>query len=214
MKLGMIDYGRGNLRSVINACKALGHDPVLVTKASEIESMTHLIFPGQGAFGDCMDSLNRLDLTAPLRDWITSGRPYFGICVGYQLLFEASEESPGTTGLAVVPGTVKRFTSNDVKIPHMGWNAVSLKKKSSPYWQGLQTTPYFYFVHSFYPAGVPQDLVSATSCHGKEEFCAAIEDGKLLATQFHPEKSQQAGLRLLGNFLENSADESNTKSPA
>lgn len=216
MKLGMIDYGRGNLRSVINACRVLGHDPVLITKPAEIETMTHLIFPGQGAFGDCMENLHRLELAAPLREWISAGLPYFGICVGYQLLFEASEESPGTKGLAVVPGLVKRFTSNDIKIPHMGWNSLELKKTGSPYWQGLQPSPYFYFVHSYYPAGVPTSLVSATSCHGQEEFCAAIEDGPLLATQFHPEKSQHAGRQLLKNFLEVSGSQKNRRrtSPA
>jgi imidazole glycerol phosphate synthase glutamine amidotransferase subunit len=211
MKLGMIDYGRGNIRSVINACRSLGHDPILITKPAEIEQMTHLIFPGQGAFGDCMESLHRLGLAPPLRDWITSGRPYFGICVGYQLLFEASEESPGTVGLAVVPGTVKRFTSNTVKIPHMGWNALDLRKPDSPYWQGLQESPYFYFVHSYYPAGVPEGLVSAVSRHGDEAFCAAIEDGNLLATQFHPEKSQHAGIKLLENFLNQPTEKRTTK---
>ena len=202
MKLGMIDYGRGNLRSVINACRTLGHTPDLITRPEQLDDLTHLIFPGQGAFGDCMESLHRLSLTLPLRDWILAGKPYFGICVGYQLLFEASEESPGTRGLAVVPGTVKRFTSTEVKIPHMGWNALDLKKPTSPYWEGFDPSPYFYFVHSYYPTGVPVDLVSATTCHGSETFCSAIEKDQLLATQFHPEKSQHAGLRLLGNFLD------------
>jgi imidazole glycerol phosphate synthase glutamine amidotransferase subunit len=201
MKLGMIDYGRGNLRSVINACRTLGHTPELITSPEGLKDATHLIFPGQGAFGDCMESLHRLGLAGPLRDWILSGKPYFGICVGYQLLFESSEESPGTRGLEVVPGTVKRFTSTEVKIPHMGWNALELKKSDSPYWKGFDPAPYFYFVHSYYPTGVPFELVSATSRHGSESFCAAIERGRLLATQFHPEKSQHAGLKLLENFL-------------
>lgn len=201
MKLGMIDYGRGNLRSVINACRSLGHDPVLVTKPEELVNFTHLIFPGQGAFGDCMESLNRLGLTEPLREWIAADKPYFGICVGYQLLFEASEESHGTAGLGIVPGTVKRFTSTEVKIPHMGWNSVDLKNTQSPQWKGFENDPYFYFVHSFYPVEVPVEFVSATCQYGQENFCAAIEKGNLFATQFHPEKSQHAGLNLLGNFL-------------
>ena len=204
MKLGMIDYGRGNLRSVINACRALGHDPVLVTKGGELDGLTHVIFPGQGAFGDCMESLNRLGLTQPLRDWIEAGKPYFGICVGYQLLFEASEESPGTAGLGVIKGTVRRFTSTDVKIPHMGWNSLNLTHPDAASWQGLEEEPYFYFVHSFYPCEVDPGVIAATCNYGQESFCAAIERGSLLATQFHPEKSQHAGLRLLGNFLERS----------
>ncbi|MCH1421658.1 MAG: imidazole glycerol phosphate synthase subunit HisH [Akkermansiaceae bacterium] len=202
MKLGMIDYGRGNLRSVINACKALGHDPTLITKPEELEQFTHLIFPGQGSFGDCMESLHRLGLDTPLQEWIAAGKPYFGICVGFQLLFEASEESPGTAGLGVVSGTVKRFTSRDIKIPHMGWNATLHTKKNSPYWARFNPAPYFYFVHSYYPDDVDPKIVSATCKYGDETFCAAIEQGKLFATQFHPEKSQHAGLKLLENFFE------------
>ena len=201
MKLGMIDYGRGNLRSVINACKVLGHDPTLITKPEELETFTHLIFPGQGAFGDCMDSLHRLGLAKALREWIAAGKPYFGICVGYQLLFEASEESPGTAGLGVVTGTVRRFTSSHLKIPHMGWNATVHTKENSPYWVGFDEAPYFYFVHSYYPAEVDPGIVSATCDYGGETFCAAIEQGNLFATQFHPEKSQHAGLKLLDNFF-------------
>ncbi|MDB4265289.1 imidazole glycerol phosphate synthase subunit HisH [bacterium] len=201
MKLGMIDYGRGNLRSVINACKTLGHDPILITKAEEFADLTHIIFPGQGAFGDCMDSLHRLGLAAPLREWIAADKPYFGICVGYQLLFEASEESYGTAGLGVVPGTVKRFTSSRIKIPHMGWNSIDLKDAGSRIWNGFKNEPYFYFVHSYYPVGVPREFITATCEYGDENFCAAIQKGNLFATQFHPEKSQHAGLALLGNFL-------------
>ena len=201
MKLGMIDYGRGNLRSVINACKALGHDPTLVTKPEELEQSTHLIFPGQGSFGDCMESLNRLRLDKPLQEWITAGKPYFGICVGFQLLFDASEESPGTAGLGIVSGTVNRFTSKNIQIPHMGWNATLHTKENSAYWTDFNSAPYFYFVHSYYPDGVDPKIVSATCNYGEETFCAAIEQGSLFATQFHPEKSQHAGLKLLENFL-------------
>lgn len=202
MKLGMIDYGRGNLRSVINACRALGHDPTLVTTPEGLDGLTHLIFPGQGAFGDCMDSLNRLGLAGPLRGWIEAGKPYFGICVGFQLLFESSEECPGTDGLGVFKGHVKRFTSHDIKIPHMGWNSVELKKSNPPFWEGFEGEPYFYFVHSYYPDGVDAEVVAATCAYGQETFCAGIERGALLAVQYHPEKSQHAGLQLLGNFLE------------
>ena len=201
MKLGMIDYGRGNLRSVINACRALGHDPTLVTTPEGLDGLTHLIFPGQGAFGDCMDSLNRLGLADPLRGWIEAGKPYFGICVGFQLLFESSEECPGTDGLGVFKGHVKRFTSYDIKIPHMGWNAVDLKNPNSPFWEGFEGEPYFYFVHSYYPDGVDPEVVTANCTYGQETFCAGIERGGLLAVQYHPEKSQHAGLQLLGNFL-------------
>lgn len=202
MKLGMIDYGRGNLRSVINACRALGHNPTLVTTPEGLDGLTHLIFPGQGAFGDCMDSLNRLGLAGPLRGWIKAGKPYFGICVGFQLLFESSEECPGTDGLGVFKGHVKRFTSYNIKVPHMGWNSVELKNSNPPFWVGFEGEPYFYFVHSYYPDGVDAEVVTATCAYGQETFCAGIESGALLAVQYHPEKSQHAGLQLLGNFLE------------
>lgn len=201
MKLGMIDYGRGNLRSLINACRALGYEAKLVRKAEELKDLSHLIFPGQGAFGDCMESLHRLGLAGPLCEWISADKPYFGICVGYQLLFETSEESPGTAGLGLVPGKVKRFTSTKVKIPHMGWNSAQLKKGDSHFWKGFSSDPYFYFVHSYHPVEVPREYVSASCQYGEESFCAAIEKGNLFASQFHPEKSQHAGLQLLQNFL-------------
>jgi imidazole glycerol phosphate synthase glutamine amidotransferase subunit len=201
-KLGMIDYGRGNLRSVINACQSLDFDPILVTKPEELSGVSHLIFPGQGAFGDCMERLDQLGLIEPLRDWIAADNPYFGICVGYQLLFETSEESKETKGLGVVKGHVRRFRSPELKVPHMGWNGLDLKKPHSPYWSNLESTPYYYFVHSYYPQDVDEQIVAATCTYGAETFCAAIERGNLLATQFHPEKSQHEGLTLLRNFLE------------
>ncbi|MDB4435929.1 imidazole glycerol phosphate synthase subunit HisH [Akkermansiaceae bacterium] len=201
MKLGMIDYGRGNLRSVMNACRSLGHDPIMVTDAAGLADLTHVIFPGQGAFGDCMESLARLNLIEPLKEWIAADNPYFGICVGYQLLFASSEESPGTEGLSIIDGACRRFISKDIKIPHMGWNYLDVKSKDSPSWNGLTDDPYFYFVHSFYPHGVNEKDIAATCHYGDETFCAAIERGNLLATQFHPEKSQHAGLKLLENFL-------------
>ncbi len=207
MKLGMIDYGRGNLRSVINACESLGHNPKLVSKASEIKDLTHIIFPGQGAFGDCMESLQRLDLISPLQDWIKSDKPYFGICVGYQLLFETGEESPGTRGLELFSGEIDRFTDTSVKIPHMGWNSIKLQQPHSTFWNGFQPDPYFYFVHSYYPKNVDPSLIAATCQYGNETFCAAIQKGNLLATQFHPEKSQHAGLQLLKNFLTRSGEQ-------
>ena len=201
MKLGMIDYGRGNLRSVINACRTLGHDPQLISKPEELANITHLIFPGQGAFGDCMESLHRLNLANALMEWINNNKPNFGICVGYQLLFETSAESPGTKGLGIIAGNVEKFTSSDIKIPHMGWNSVTKTNSESQIWQDFPEEPYFYFVHSYYPVGVPENVVAAKCHYGQETFCAAIQKGRLFATQFHPEKSQHAGLKLLGNFL-------------
>lgn len=201
MKLGIIDYGRGNLRSVVNACHSLGHDAQIISAPEHFDDLSHIICPGQGAFGDCMGSLNRLGLSAPLKEWIQADRPYFGICVGYQLLFENSEESPGINGLGVVKGTVRRFQSSELKIPHMGWNAAAALKPEHPYWKDLDGAHYFYFIHSYYPDPSDLDIAATRTTYG-QPFTSAIQRGRLLATQFHPEKSQHAGLTMLRNFLD------------
>ena len=206
MKLGIIDYGRGNLRSVINACQALGHEATIVTAPEQIAPLSHLICPGQGAFGDCMSNLKRLGLTEPLKEWIEADRPYFGICVGYQLLFESSQESPSIAGLGVIKGRVLRFKndpsdqSTHLKIPHMGWNSADTLQPNHPNWNNLAGEPYFYFIHSYYPEP-EDDSIAATRTSYGQTFTSAIQRGRLLATQFHPEKSQYAGLTLIQNFL-------------
>ncbi len=201
MKVGLIDYGRGNLRSVYNACLAVGHEPKMITSAEQLDSLSHLIFPGQGAFGDCMESLQRLGLTEAIKAWIAKDRPYFGICVGYQLLFESSEESPGVAGLGVLAGHVRRFGDYGLKIPHMGWNEARPTRNGDPAWTGLEGDHYFYFVHSYFPTPSDDSLVATRTTYG-EEFASAVRRGKLLATQYHPEKSQHAGLTLFRNFLQ------------
>lgn len=201
-RIALIDYGAGNLRSVANALHALGQTPTVVSAAAELAGATHMVLPGVGSFGDCMNQLERRGLCEAIRDWIREGKPYLGICLGYQLLFEASEESPGVAGLGVFAGTVRRFQAvPGLKIPHMGWNAAVPTQPESPRWAGLGASPYFYYVHSYFP--VPQDdtLVAARTTYGEDVFAAAIETPTLLACQFHPEKSQDAGLALLGRFL-------------
>ncbi|MCW1916393.1 imidazole glycerol phosphate synthase subunit HisH [Luteolibacter sp. GHJ8] len=197
---GIIDYGAGNLRSVANAVHALGIEPRLVSKASDLEGVSHLILPGVGAFGDCMAELSKRDLIEPVRDWAKAGKPYFGICLGYQILFEGSEEAGGTEGLGVFPGSVRRFREDGRKIPHMGWNAALPVKPEDELWEGLGEFPYFYFVHSYFPEPADPAIVAMRTEYG-ETFASAIRSGAVVGTQFHPEKSQQAGLRLLGNFL-------------
>jgi imidazole glycerol phosphate synthase glutamine amidotransferase subunit len=201
VKVGIIDYGAGNLRSVANAIHSLGIQPVILSAPVDLTDFTHLILPGVGAFGDSMTELNRRDLAAPIREWIAADRPFFGICVGYQLLFDEGEESPGIAGLGVFQGRVCRFPSDGRKIPHMGWNSASPVDPSQPLWRGLGPEPYFYYVHSFFP--VPEDsmLVAMTTDYEGTRFAAAISRGNLIATQFHPEKSQNAGIQLLANFL-------------
>jgi len=202
VKIGLVDYGGGNLRSVHNAIHALGHDPVVIASPEGFAGATHLILPGQGEFGDVMARLNERGLVAPLREWIAAGKPYFGICVGYQILFGGSDEAPGVSGLGILSGRCVRFLeAPGLKIPQMGWNGVRPACPDSPFWQGLGAEPYFYFVHSYYP--VPGDTswdVSLTDYDG-ETFAATVEKGKVLGCQFHPEKSQDAGLTLIENFL-------------
>lgn len=205
MTIGIIDYGAGNLRSVANAVHALGIEPRLVAGPEEMEGLSHLILPGVGSFGDCMGELEKRGLTGPIRDWIADGKPYFGICLGYQILFDESVESPGVAGLGVFPGKVRRFTEDGRKIPHMGWNAAIPVHPAEPIWKGLGGSPYFYFVHSYFPEPADRGIVAMETGYG-ETFASAIQSGAIVATQFHPEKSQQAGLRLLGNFLGVAAD--------
>ncbi len=203
MKIGIIDYGGGNLRSVANALRALGHEPLIIASPDHAGAATHLILPGQGAFGDCMERLEERGLAKLLKDWIHASRPYFGICVGYQILFEASEEAPGTPGLAILRGMVRRFTDEQgLKIPHMGWNSAIAQKLESQVWHHLGNEPFFYYVHSYFPAPLDQDVIVASTTYGSQTFAAAVESGNLFACQFHPEKSQEIGLQLIRNFIE------------
>lgn len=200
MKVGIIDYGAGNLRSVANAVQALGVEPRIVSRPEELDGLTHLILPGVGSFGDCMAELGKRQLIGEIRDWIASGRPYFGICLGYQILFDESDETPGVAGLGVFRGKVRRFRDQGLKIPHMGWNSAPPLQLGDPMWEGLGDEPYFYFVHSYFPEPENDSIKAMTTEYG-EVFASAIRSHSVVATQFHPEKSQQAGLRLLGNFL-------------
>lgn len=201
MKVGIIDYGGGNIRSVIKGLESLGVAARLLTSPDGFDQTDLLVFPGQGAFGDCMSKLADRDLVRPLQDWLHAERPFFGICVGYQLLFEESEESPGQPGLGILPGKVVRFPASELKVPHMGWNSAELTTPDAPPWTGLGPHPYFYYVHSYFPQPADEELVAARTEYGLR-FAAAIHRGAITATQFHPEKSQKAGMRLLKNVLE------------
>jgi glutamine amidotransferase len=193
-----VDYGSGNLRSVSKALEAAGATVPLISAAAELETLDAVVVPGVGSFGDCARNLRSTGLWEPLKAWIQAGRPYLGICLGYQLLFESSEESPGVEGLGVLPGRVVRFPAGALKVPHMGWN--TLENPRGPLYAGLGEAPSFYFVHSFYPVPADPAAVSATCAYG-EHFAASVSTGAVHATQFHPEKSQSTGLGLLRNFL-------------
>jgi glutamine amidotransferase len=196
--IGVVDYGSGNLRSVCKALEAVGARTQLVTGPEALAEVDAVVVPGVGAFADCAANLRATGLWDPLREWLASGRPFLGICLGYQLLFESSDESPGVAGLGVLPGRVVRFAAPGLKVPHMGWNTLSDLRW--PLFRGIPEQTPFYFVHSYYP--VPDDpaLASAT-CEYGGRFAAAVSRGALHAVQFHPEKSQAAGLALLRNFL-------------
>ena len=198
--IGVIDYGAGNLRNVLNALGMIGAKARLVAGPEDFEGIGQLVFPGVGAFGDCVSHLDEQGLRAPLREWLAAGRPYFGICIGYQVLFEGSEECPGVEGLGHFRGQVGRFPESDLKVPHMGWNTLSIRDPRDPVWAGLPREPHLYFVHSYFPRPEDASIIAATTLYGVE-FASAVRDGALFASQFHPERSQSAGLRVLKNFL-------------
>ncbi|MEI6277904.1 MAG: imidazole glycerol phosphate synthase subunit HisH [Verrucomicrobiae bacterium] len=198
--IGVVDYGSGNLRSVCKALEASGARSSLVNDPAGLAGLDAVVVPGVGSFGDCAANLRATGLWGPLREWIAAGRPYLGICLGYQLLFESSEESPGVEGLGVIPGRVVRFSGQGHKVPHMGWNTLSGLR--GPLYSGLPEEMAVYFVHSYYPVPGDPALASAT-CEYGAPFAASLSRGSLHATQFHPEKSQAAGLAILRNFLFN-----------
>lgn len=200
MKVGIVDYGRGNIRSVENAFHAIGANPVLITSPDQLQDITHLVVPGQGEFGDCAANLKKQGMFEAIQEWTAEQKPYLGICVGYQLIFERSDESPGAEGLAIMPGAVRRFPDVGEKIPHMGWNSVEPTNPEDPLWKDMPANPFFYFVHSYYPVPEEEEHIAAR-CHYAVTFAAAVRRGNLIATQFHPEKSQHNGLQLLRNFL-------------
>lgn len=202
MKVALVDYGAGNLRSVANALRELGVEPQIVASPEALVGATHLVLPGVGSFGDCMAQLQSRDLLTAIREWLTAGKPYLGMCLGYQILFDSSEEAPGVAGLGILPGVVRRFqTAPGLKIPHMGWNSAIPRTPDQGVWAKLGKEPYFYFVHSYFPVPENDSVIAAQTTYGDQSFASAIERPNLLACQFHPEKSQDAGLRLIRNFL-------------
>ncbi len=193
------DLGSGNLRSVEKALTTVGAEAVVSADPDVVARASKLVVPGQGAFGACAAALDGAGgaLRQALGDFIASGRPFFGICIGMQLLFERSEENPEARGLGVLPGRVRRFAERPgLKIPHMGWNQT---RRGPAAGAGIADGAFFYFVHSYYPDPAQADDVALTSDHGVQ-FCAAVRRDNVFGTQFHPEKSQAAGLALLRGF--------------
>jgi glutamine amidotransferase len=195
--IAIVDYGAGNLRSVAKAVEKLGYSPEVTGDPQKVLNAKAVILPGVGASDSAMTALEERGLVEPLRAVIRDGVPFFGVCLGLQLLLESSEEG-SIPCLSVVPGRVKRFP-NSVKTPHMGWNEVNFER-DHPVLEGVESGSYFYFVHSYYAAPEDQSLVLGTTDYASP-FCSVIARDNLVATQFHPEKSGALGLRLYENFL-------------
>ncbi len=197
--IAVIDYQMGNLLNVSKALNAAGAEVRIATTPQEVQRAAGLVLPGVGNFGEAMIHLKNRGFISLIQNWIQDDKPFLGICLGMQLLLESSEEAPGVDGLGIFPGTVQRFPSGKEKVPHMGWNTIEFRQ-NNPFFDGLNGNPAFYFVHSYYVNASGQPFTAAVSDYILP-FTAAVSQGNLIATQFHPEKSQDAGLQLLRNFV-------------
>ncbi|MDR0994433.1 MAG: imidazole glycerol phosphate synthase subunit HisH [Verrucomicrobiota bacterium] len=200
--IGVVDYGMGNLGSVANALDFLNVPARILKGPEEMAACQAVILPGVGAFGDCMANLDHRGYLQPIREWIGADRPFLGICLGLQVLGESSEESPGVAGFGVLPSPIVKFQPTGLKVPQIGWNRVRRApgRELCPLFRGLPDGTYFYFVHSYYLPGVEGWNAGLTTYD--VEYASAVWQGHVAAVQFHPEKSQQAGLQLLQNFVE------------
>jgi len=202
--IAVVDYGMGNLRSVQKALENVGYNVLVTSSPQQILDARSLVLPGVGAFKDCIHNLKKLNLIEPILKSIKNGKPFLGICLGLQILFTESEEFGKSLGLNLVKGTVVRFSGGcntdrtRLKVPHMGWNAISIKR-NLPLFSGIGDGSFFYFVHSYYVVPDDKDTVATTTSYGIE-FVSCIQKENIFACQFHPEKSQQVGLQVLKNF--------------
>lgn len=201
--IALLDYGSGNLRSVHKSLLKVGATVRLVQRPEEIGGARALVLPGVGAFDDCIHALRKQELLAAAQAFIRTGKPFLGICVGYQALFEKSEEfNSCAAGLGVFAGKVVRFTEKPGhKIPQIGWNQLEIVRPDCPLYRGIANGSYVYFVHSFYPQPVNPAIVATRTDYG-DNFASSVWRDNVFATQFHPEKSQKVGLQLLQNFAE------------
>ena len=199
--IALLDYGAGNVRSVQKALTAAGGDVQLVPSPELVKQADAVVLPGVGAFDDCINAMQQQELFEAAREFVFTGKPFLGICVGYQALFENSEEfNSCAAGLGVFEGSVVRFPDTEVKVPQIGWNEVHVTQPNCPILQGIESGSHFYFVHSYYPKPKDESIVATRTEYGVN-FTSAVWHDNVFATQFHPEKSQKVGLQLLTNFV-------------
>ena len=200
--IALLDYGSGNLRSVEKALRKVGADLLVTTRPESLRDARAIVLPGVGAFDDCISAMQRQELLGAVRDFIQTGKPFLGICVGYQALFEKSEEfNSCAAGLGIFGGKVVRFTERPgLKIPQIGWNQLEITRPDCPLYNGIPDGSHVYFVHSFYPQPTDPSIVATRTDYG-DPFASSVWRDNVFATQFHPEKSQAVGLRLLKNFV-------------
>lgn len=199
--IAILDYEAGNLGSVTNAFRYLDISARVVTEPSGIQGCQAIVLPGVGSFGDCLQKLRARGFEGPVRDWIAAGKPFLGICVGLQALFEGSEESPGVPGLGLLPGTIRRFeATSELKVPQIGWNQIRQQRRDCPLFQNLADEAFVYFVHSYY-AEASGEAVAGVTRYGTD-YASVLWRDNLMAVQFHPEKSQKVGLIMLQNFAD------------
>lgn len=199
--IAVVDYDMGNLHSVCKGLEQAGATPQITDRPHEIDQADAVVLPGVGAFDPAVQHLRSRHLEAPIKRAIASGKPFLGICLGLQILFDGSEEGQ-EPGLGIVPGMVRHFQREpEITIPHMGWNQLNFTQSELRIWQSLPTQPWAYFVHSYYVDPIDLQVQAATVTHGSQTVTAAIAQGNLMAVQFHPEKSSEAGLQILANFV-------------
>lgn len=201
--IALLDYGSGNLRSVEKALLKVGADVRVTTSPATMKDARAVVLPGVGAFDDCVSAMQRQELFGAVREFIATGRPFLGICVGYQALFEKSEEfNSRAAGLGIFGGKVVRFTERSgLKIPQIGWNQLEIARPDCPLYRGIEAGSYVYFVHSFYPLPADPTIIATRTNYG-DKFASSVWKDNVFATQFHPEKSQKIGLKLLRNFVD------------
>jgi len=200
--IALLDYGAGNLRSVEKALRFVGGDVRLVQSSEGMKNASAVVLPGVGAFDDCVNAMQRQELLEATREFVGTGRPFLGICIGYQALFERSEEfDSSATGLSLFAGKVVRFPDRQgLKIPQIGWNKIEIVQPDCPVFNGVENGSHVYFVHSFYPQPEDDSIAATRTTYGVD-FISAVWRENVFATQFHPEKSQKVGLKILENFV-------------